>query len=619
VTDAATPALSLSRLRVAVREGAAIVEDVELELRRGEILGLVGESGSGKTTTILSLFGYVPPGVSITSMDLTVAGQPLQNEKELRRARGRLLSYVPQNPGLALNPSLRVVEAIEDMIRAHRGKTAARDGARQWLQRVHLPATDEFGRRYPHQLSGGQQQRVSIAAALACEPAVVVLDEPTTGLDVVTQARILQELVRLRDEEQVSMVYVTHDLAVVAQIADQIAVMYAGRIVEQGPRNEVLGHPRHPYTRGLLASIPDHLRARVLQPMPGIALGVGERPDGCPFAARCSHRVSRCEIEMPELEESTVGHRVRCFEWRRIPPFESSPPQSIERALQPTNAPMLEVTKLKAEHRSRRHTIVAARDVSFSVNRGACVALVGESGSGKTTIARAIAGLHPIAGGQISFAGERLASLARHRTSDQRRRMQIVFQNPADALNPRHTVRRTIARPASVLRGLSTTEATAEVDRLLEAVRLPLRLASRYPEELSGGERQRVSIARALAAAPELIICDEITSQLDVSVQAAVIEILDDLRTNLGLTLVFITHDLGVVATVADYVLVLEEGIVCEQGPPDQILGAPKHSYTRRLLASAPSLSAAIEAWKVADGTASVELINKSQSTFTLP
>jgi peptide/nickel transport system ATP-binding protein len=598
-------------LRVELASGAAIIEDVSLDLRPGEILGLVGESGSGKTTTALSLFGYRERGVRAAQGDIEISGQALASEQAFRGARGRLVSYVPQDPGQSLNPSLRVAAAIEDMLRAH---PAAPGGAAELLDRVGLPSGPEFGRRYPHQLSGGQQQRVCIAVALASGPDVVVLDEPTTGLDVITQDRILAELLRLRDEQQVAMLYITHDLAVVSQIASRIAVMYAGRIVEQGTVDEILRQPRHPYTRGLLASTPDHLRPRVLQPMPGTVAAVGERPPGCAFAPRCAQRVARCETELPPLERTGGGHLARCFEWRATPPLPAGPAPPVltpavlaSAVLAPSDpaapeglpaadgaaAVVLEATGLRAEYRSRHHTVVAARDVSFRLARGGCVALVGESGSGKTTIARVIAGLHPLAGGELRLDGVALPADARRRPRGQRRRIQIVFQNPAEALNPRHTVASAIARPARVLRGLSRAGAAAEVSRLLAAVRLPPQIARRYPGELSGGECQRVAIARALAGQPEILVCDEITSALDVSVQAVVLELLRDLRARLGISVIFITHDLGVVAAVAEQVLVLHDGAICEAGTAGQILGHPQHEYTRRLLAAAPSLSAA--------------------------
>ncbi len=598
MTATKAPVLTATGLLIGIAGGGdAIVESTDLSLAPGEILGIVGESGSGKTTTALALLGYCEPGVEIVGGSLEIAGRPLPMDESMRPQRGSVISYVPQNPGKALNPSLRIADAIEDLLEAHRADDdAGREGvALKLLDTVGLESTREFGRRYPHQLSGGQQQRVCIAVALSCEPAVVVLDEPTTGLDVVTQARILGELLRLRDEQGISMVYVTHDLAVVSQIADRIAVMYAGRVVEQGRTDRLLRAPRHPYTRGLLASIPDHVKPRVLEPMPGISVGVGERPRGCSFAPRCPQRTEACEAAVPEPIEVGPDHAVRCIHSEQTPGIEPIPLQ--RRARPRDDAPVLEVQRLAAEHRGRRETVVAASDVSFTVERGACVALVGESGSGKTTIARAIAGLHEISGGCVRLGGEELPSLIRRRSVEQRRRIQLVFQNPAEALNPRHTVADAIARPAQMLRGMDKLAARREVDRLLEQVRLPARLAARYPHELSGGERQRVAIARALSAEPEIILCDEITSALDVSVQAAVLKLLDELRSDLGVGLLFITHDLGVVATIADDVLVLERGLVCERGATGAVLEDPQHDYTRRLLGAAPSVAAAVEAW----------------------
>jgi peptide/nickel transport system ATP-binding protein len=584
-------ALELQGLRVELLSGEAVVEDISLEVAAGQVFGLVGESGSGKTTTALALLGYATPGTRIVQGVLVVENKEfdLTNESSIKPLRGGVISYVPQDPGGALNPSLRVGGAVGDVLEAH--ALASHDYGSQVeevLKKMHLPDPATFVRRFPHQLSGGQQQRVCIGIAIVCEPSVIVLDEPTTGLDVVTQARILEEVDRLKVGGH-AIVYVSHNLAVVANIADRIAVMYAGSIIEVGPAAEVLSFPRHPYTLGLLASVPDHRRPRLLQAMPGVAVGVGERPLGCAFAARCSLRIEACDREPPAMEAIGKDHLARCLRWRDIKVAATREP-SVSRdvpALPP--ATLVSVENLHLEHRSRSRRIVAAENVSFTIPRAACIALVGESGSGKTTIARAIAGLHPVTSGRILLESEPLLP-ARRRTREQHRRIQIVFQNPGDTLNPVQTVREAISRPARILRHLSRRDADKEVDRLLEEVRLPRRVETRYPRELSGGERQRVSIARALAAGPELIICDEITSALDVSVQAAVLLLLGELRLEHGLSLLVITHDLGVVASVAEQTLVLRNGALCEQGASSELLRNPRHPYTQSLIDAAPSL-----------------------------
>jgi peptide/nickel transport system ATP-binding protein len=361
-------------------------------------------------------------------------------------------------------------------------------------------------------------------------------------------------------------------------------------VVEEGPAHAIVGTPRHPYTRGLVASVPDHLIPRRLIGIPGVSVGVGERPIGCSFPPRCEQARDACMVTMPALERIGAGRAVRCLNWQETPAvrFEERSGAGVAGSLSP---PLLTVDRLRAEHRTRDGSVVAASDVSFAVARGKCVALVGESGSGKTTIARCIAGLHARSGGSVLLDGIELAPLAGQRDREQRRRLQIVFQNPYESLNPRHSIASTLSWPARRLCGLSVADAQRRALELLDRVRLPARAATRFPAELSGGERQRVAIARALAAQPDLVVCDEVTSALDVSVQAAVLDLLSELRRELGLALLFITHDLGVVASIADDVLVLDHGIVCESGPVRALLASPREAYTQTLVAAAPSLT----------------------------
>jgi peptide/nickel transport system ATP-binding protein len=581
--------IEVSGLEVRAASGSTIVEEINFSVGRGQIVGLAGESGSGKTTTGLALLGWARQGARITGGSARVNGTDLLDlpPGERARLRGSLIAYVPQEPGQALNPSLRVGRQVREILRAHAPDRCTPEEIGAVLKRVGLPGDHAFQRRFPHQLSGGQQQRVAIAVALAARPLAVVFDEPTTGLDVVTQALILEEIRTMRTSLDLSAVYISHDLAVISTIADRLIVMYSGLVVEDGPAAQVLSAPRHPYTHGLLGSVPDHAEPHRLTDIPGLAPPIDERAEGCPFAPRCSQAIDACSRTRPSLEQVESGYRVRCILWARTPPVTFEPP--VERLISDSQ-PLLVAEGLRAEYRLRQGTVIAVDSVSFTVKHGQSLALVGESGSGKTTIGRCIAGLHAPSDGKLLFDGRQLAPRARDRQRELRRRIQIVFQNPYDSLSPRQSIAYQIARPAILLRQVTRDAARREVETLLEQVRLPRHLAHRYPTELSGGERQRVAIARALAAHPDLMVCDEITSALDVSVQAAVLDLLADLRRELGLTVLFISHDLGVVATIADDVIVLHAGRIRETGPARGLIQDPKDGYTRTLLDSVPRL-----------------------------
>jgi peptide/nickel transport system ATP-binding protein len=460
------------------------------------------------------------------------------------------------------------------------------------MREVALPDDPKFLRRYPHELSGGQQQRVGLAMAFANRPRLIVLDEPTTGLDVTTQAHVLSTVRELAALHDVAALYVSHDLAVVATLARRVAVMYGGRIVELGTADALFEAAGHPYTRRLIGAIPRLTGGRSLVGIPGHAVSPGDRPPGCGFAPRCSLRIEQCEAELPELATIGEEHVVRCIRAELVVTQSQSragDPIEMPAAAQ-EEVPALRLRDLVASY--GRHEVV--HSVSLSLAARECLALVGESGSGKTTVARAIAGLHRSWTGSIELAGAELAQSARRRGSDARRRVQYIFQNPYGSLNPRRTVGQIVGQPLRVFGTVRGREADRLVAEMLERVSLTAAYARRYPDQLSGGERQRVAIARALVCDPTVLICDEVTSALDVSVQAAIVELLGNLQRDLGLSMLFITHNLPLVRSIAQRVAVLSEGAIVELGEAGQVLADPHEPYTRQLISDTPSLETAI-------------------------
>jgi peptide/nickel transport system ATP-binding protein len=579
-----------------VRGGEDIVDGIVLEVAAGQVLGLVGESGSGKTTVGMALLGYCRPGGRVSGGEVMIDGRSLQDLRggELRRLRGGTVSYIPQDPGTSLNPALRIQRQLTEILEAHipgQSDEERLTRIREALSEVALPSDDEFLKRYPHQLSGGQQQRVAIAMAFANRPHVIVCDEPTTGLDVTTQARVLQTIRELCQQHQVAALYVSHDLAVVAELADHVAVMYAGRIVERGPRDAIFSAPRHPYTRKLLRAVPDLEGKRAVVGIPGRAPLPGQRPQGCFFAPRCDLAIDECHQTFPEARSFDGGdHLVCCYRAQDAPeqlPTTSS--QAAEEAA--AGEVVMSVANVNASYGSH-HTLF---DIDFEVRRNQCVALVGESGSGKTTLARCVAGLHHQWSGDITLSGTRLAESSRKRSNDARKQIQYVFQNPYASLNPRRTVGQTIARQLQLFFPGDRKDTGRRVGECLERVALSAAAANRYPDQLSGGERQRVAIARALAAEPSLLVCDEITSALDVSVQAAIVELLRELRTETGLSMLFITHNLALIRTIADRVIVMTEGKIVEAGPTLDVFNSPSAEYTGKLLANTPTVEAGLD------------------------
>ncbi|WP_152447943.1 ABC transporter ATP-binding protein [Nocardiopsis alkaliphila] len=496
-----------------------IISDVSLTVNRGEILGLVGESGSGKTTLGLSLLRHLKRATQITEGRVWVGERELAslNEQQVRNLRGRAVAYIPQSPASALNPALRLGTQLTEALHDDTSTSdQVAERVREVLREVALPDDPAFLRRYPHQLSGGQQQRVAIAMAFVGRPDLIVLDEPTTGLDVTTQAHVLETIKAMTREYGTAGVYISHDMAVVADLADDIAVMYQGELVEHGRTEQVLSAPRHEYTRRLLMAVP------LLR---------------------------------------TSGH--------------------TEPATR-TEEPLLRIFELSAGYGRTR----VLEGIDLSVSRGECVALLGESGSGKTTLSRSVAGLHHQFEGGLVFDGQALAGTSYRRTAEQRRRIQYVFQNPYEALNPRKRVRDQILGPYRHLVG-RPDDPDLVVAQALERAALPASYGERFPEQLSGGERQRVCIARAVATRPDLLVCDEITSALDVSVQAEIVKLLRSLQDD-GMALLFVTHNIALVSNIADRVAVLNKGRIVEYGPVGQVMSAPEHEYTRALIADTP-------------------------------
>jgi peptide/nickel transport system ATP-binding protein len=451
---------------------------------------------------------------------------------------------------------------------------------------VGLPAKTDFLWRYPHELSGGQQQRVCIAMALACDPAFVVLDEPTTGLDVTTQEQIVALLIDLRARLKMSMLYVTHDLGLLSQIADRIGVMYAGRMVEIAPTTALFSDPKHPYTRGLIGSIPriEDRSGLPARPLRGL-LQRHELPKGCPFAPRCDWALPRCFEERQDLQAAGPMREAACWRWPEISvPADA---RAIVEAPETEHAEqLLVIDNVTVVYGAGRKAFAALRDITLEIGKGETVALVGESGSGKSTLARAVAGLIAPVEGRIALSGKALAGHVKHRTPEERRLIQFVFQNPDASLNPRARISKALARPLQFFFGRSSR---GSIDAALSDVRLDAKYADRFPDELSGGERQRVAVARGLIAEPSLLLCDEILSALDVSVQASILALLQRLKAERGIAMLFISHDLAVVRMLADRVCVLFRGDIMEMGRRDQIFAAPFHPYTHSLLEAVPT------------------------------
>ncbi len=619
-----TPVLRTENLSLDYRLGSDWVNavcGVSLSVAEGEIHGLVGESGSGKSTVALALMGFLAPNARPSGGSVRLDGEDLLTlaPAALRERWGTKVSLVPQDALASLNPSYMIGDQIAEVLQTHEGVTRAEawERAVAMLAEVRIANPPAVARKYPHQLSGGMQQRVMIAMALIARPRLLILDEPTTALDVTTQAAIVTLIRDLVREEGAAAVYVSHDLALVAQLCDQITVLYGGEVMESATSQTLTRRPLHPYTISLLASLPrlkNDPGAR-LPTIPGSAPALTARPPACVFADRCPAAVEQCHSEKPPDEHTPDGRLIKCWRWREIEAGALKIEQ--EQVVSHSTAPETTETLLTARKLEKRFGdsswwsrlrgrpadgVHALDDVNVTVTAQTTVGVVGESGSGKTTLARVIIGLETTDSGTIELLGAELAPSVGQRPQAIRRQLQMIFQNPADSLNPYITVGAALERTVRRFdASLTTAEARQRVDALLTSVRLTADYAQRYPAELSGGERQRVGIARAFAANPALILADEPTSALDVSVQAAVLNLLKDLRAEQGAAYLFISHDLRAISYLADTILVMVHGAIVEEATSEQFTSAPFHPYTELLLAALPDPAAPPSALELAD------------------
>ncbi|MCC7446599.1 MAG: ABC transporter ATP-binding protein [Anaerolineae bacterium] len=607
-----TPVLSVENLTVGYRldnQWLDAVRDVSLRIAAGQTYGLVGESGSGKSTLVQAVMHYLGANGAIRSGSILLDGDDLVHKTagQMRALWGKWLSMVPQDPLSSLNPSIRIGEQIAEISKQHEGlsQAAAWQRAVDALARVRIADPAEIAKRYPHQLSGGMQQRAVIAMALSTTPRLLVLDEPTTSLDVTTEAAILDLIDELKHGERATL-FVTHNLGVVARMCDRVAVLYASELMEDASVSDLFHHSLHPYTRSLLACVPrigQGKHAVKLRAIPGQIPSLRNMPQGCVFAPRCPVALELCHHVKPPLEEAAPGHCVKCHRWREIADgslrLDDVQPETVAESPNGKSAPepLLDVNDVRVYFQQgglleklmqRQRTVKAVDGVSLTVPRGVTVGLVGESGSGKTSLARSVIGLVEKTSGTITLPGKALEGRPSQRPHDVLRQLQMVFQNPEESLNPYHTIGETLRQPLMTLAGMDRQAADERIAALLNAVHLPADYASRYSNELSGGEKQRVAIARAFAAQPKLIVCDEPVSSLDVSVQAAILNLLAELQRAFNTAYLFISHDLAVVGYLADRIAVIYLGALVEYGDADSFFTPPHHPYTEALLSSIP-------------------------------
>ncbi len=595
-----TPALEFNDLQLAymVRgQAREVLRGVSFAVQPGETYGLVGESGCGKSTAAYTAVRYLPTNARILGGDVHLAGRDILSldKKELQNLRANDVSIVYQDPGQALNPTIKVgLQLMEAYQLLGQSKHDALTNSREILRKVQIADPESVLGRYPHQLSGGMQQRVVIAMALACNPQLIILDEPTTGLDATVEAEVLDLIRGLRDEFGTSVLFISHNLGAIRAMCDRVGVLYAGKLVEEGRAQDVFDNPQHPYTVGLLRCLPRHgsrKSAQRLETIPGFQPLLGAPLPACVFVDRCPLATDKCREVAPQWTQ--LGDRkVRCHHVDRVHELVSSAlPEGTPSTVDRSSTPMLVLDGVSKTFHQGGQAIKAVRDVSLELFAGETLGLVGESGSGKTTLAHTVLGIHaPDQANTITFDGKNLKPGTRKRPADQVRGIQIIFQNPDSALNRRHSVRRIIGRSLRRLAQLPHSEVDGALQEITASVRLTERHLDMRPSQLSGGLKQRVAIARAFAGHPRIVVCDEPTSSLDVSVQAAILNLLGDLQHDRDTSYLFISHDLRVVRYLSDRIAVLYLGRIMELGPAERVFDGPHHPYTEALLSAAPSV-----------------------------
>jgi peptide/nickel transport system ATP-binding protein len=589
------------------------VRDVSFDVHRATTFGVVGESGCGKSTVAFGIVDFLGSNGKIVGGSIKFQGRELigRSQEELRTLRGDQISMVYQDPMQALNPSVTIGNQLAEVLTVHRGipKEEAWQKSIDMLDRVYMPDAANVMDRYPHQISGGQQQRVVIAMALLNNPALLIMDEPTTALDVTVEAVVLDLIEDLKRDFDTAIVYITHDLGVVARVCDYVGVMYAGEMVEVGPVEAIYNNPQHPYTQGLMRCVPKlgtTKESSILYPIRGRVPAPKDRPKGaCIFAPRCDYTTDKCHNEHPKLRVIEDGHNARCFYSETIDASQWKPAKGLVPEITPTpregnGEAIIHLEDLKTYYTQESKSLLslvgageklyvkAVDKVSLNIPRGKTLGVVGESGCGKSTLAKTIIGLETPEGGEAEFLGFDLSAPVSERDTNLIKELQMVFQNPDSTMNPSFSVGHQIGRPIRRFGTVPKEQVEDEVIRLLNAVRLDGSYYKRLPRQLSGGEKQRVGIARAFASRPDLVICDEPVSALDVSVQAAVLNLLLEIQKEYGTTMMFIAHDLSVVRFFSDYVAVMYLGHIVEIGPAENIYAPPYQPYTEALLSAVP-------------------------------